>query len=302
MKPEFCYGPEVYALHEHLRSFHSDKIFSQVLSLNELKLRQSEFDVVYRMMGFSPSIFKDFKLPEIHDYASLSTGNFCFLKNIIKRNIQKKPIFRTFLNKNVFEEFKFNDGVQYGLRDMGVSKIFFNKYTFDYDNKDFDFCYVGEISYERKIDVLINEFLEQEYKVLFIGENKTNYKSCEKLHFYGKVSNSEIPKLVNKCRFALNFIPNKYPYNLQTSTKCLEYAAIGIPIISNSYNWVEGFSYSNNIDILFLNMNKISDFNLHDFYFNSAKKCSSINIRNWDQIFEESGLIEFMLNLGVCEK
>ena len=141
LKPKFCYGPEIYALYKYLSEFYSLQIFCEILDYDEFLKRQNSFDLVYKMMGFSPFLFNDIKIPEIHDYASLSTGRFITIKNAIKRNFQKKPIFRTFLNENLFNEFCFNDNIPDGFRDMAVNECFFNSYKFDDNNKEFDFCY-----------------------------------------------------------------------------------------------------------------------------------------------------------------
>ncbi len=50
-----------------------------------------------------------------------------------------------------------------------------------------------------------------------------------------------------KCRLAgprpicVNYIPDEEPFNAQTPTKFLEYAAMKIPVISTNYFWISEF-------------------------------------------------------------
>lgn len=296
LKPKFCYGPEIYALYKYLSEFYSLQVFCEILDYDEFLKRQNNFDLVYKMMGFSPLIFNGIKIPEIHDYASLSTGKCMFLKNSMKSHFQKKPVYRTFLNKHVYGEFNFNDNVPYGLRDMAVDNSFYDYYDFDYEAKEYDFCYVGEISKERGMDKFINFFENSNFKVLMIGDNKLGASNSKNINFSGRVENSIVPNLINKCRFAINFVPNLYPYNLQTSTKLLEYLSMGIPVISNKYKWVEDYVGNNNISLLFFNDFTFFNKNFKESYNQLKKINQGIYIKKWSEVFESSGLIDFILN------
>jgi hypothetical protein len=50
----------------------------------------------------------------------------------------------------------------------------------------------------------------------------------------------------------LNLVSNIEPYNQQTSTKLLEYCAVGLPVVSNDYAWVRYFAahYQGNFHLL----------------------------------------------------
>ncbi|UUS60883.1 MULTISPECIES: glycosyltransferase [unclassified Acinetobacter] len=295
LKPELCYGPEIYALHNIILKSFTSEISSEVIDYQSFLKRQNDFDIVYRMMGYSPMIFNSIDIPEIHDYASISTGKFIGLKNFIKRNFQKKPVFRTFLNQNVMTVFNFRDNVPFGFRDMGVNESFFDTYDFDFFGKKFDFCYVGDISKERGIDSLIEFFKKTKLKVLLIGDNKLGLNDCENIVFKGRVNNDEIPHLMNQSRFAINLVPDVYPYNIQTSTKLLEYLAINIPVLSNRNFWVEDFVIENNISLIFFD-----DFNAlnKDFYsfYEERRSQSYCQVKKWEDVFLNSGLIDFLRN------
>jgi hypothetical protein len=45
-----------------------------------------------------------------------------------------------------------------------------------------------------------------------------------------------------RARFGLNLVSNAAPYHQQTSTKLLEYCAVGLPVVSNDYAWVRHFA------------------------------------------------------------
>ena len=57
---------------------------------------------------------------------------------------------------------------------------------------------------------------------------------------------------LSRARFALNYIPDEEPFNAQTSTKFLEYAAMRIPVITTNYFWISEFKerYGGNYFIL----------------------------------------------------
>ncbi len=68
----------------------------------------------------------------------------------------------------------------------------------------------------------------------------------------GKVPHHEVPAHLRRARCALNLVPDQIPYSEQTSTKLLEYCAIGLPVISTDYRWVRNFAASNKAAIAYL--------------------------------------------------
>ena len=61
-----------------------------------------------------------------------------------------------------------------------------------------------------------------------------------------------MPHQLRRARFGLNLVSNIEPYNQQTSTKLLEYCAVGLPVVSNDYAWVRYFAahYQGNFHLL----------------------------------------------------
>ena len=59
-----------------------------------------------------------------------------------------------------------------------------------------------------------------------------------------KLDLNEIIKVFNITKCGLNFTPDIFPFNVQSSTKTIEYSAAGLGVISNRYIWAETFEKS----------------------------------------------------------
>ena len=88
--------------------------------------------------------------------------------------------------------------------------------------------------------------------------------------FTGRIKQEEIPQLATKCVYAINYIPNIYPFNIQTSTKLLEYAAMDLKIITTDYWWVRNFELENNMKFY-----KIDE-DFSNFHYAELTKISAI--------------------------
>jgi hypothetical protein len=58
----------------------------------------------------------------------------------------------------------------------------------------------------------------------------------------GRVAHTDVAHQLRRARLGLNLVSNLTPYNQQTSTKLLEYCAVGLPVVSNDYAWVRYFA------------------------------------------------------------
>ena len=229
-------------------------------------------------------------LPVIHEYASLSTGKFPKLKNEIKRVFNIKPTLRIFLNKNVKNGFGFNDKIPYIYRDMGIDESFFIKT----EKKNYDFVYVGSMSNDREIVNILEKFAQdlKTSSLLMIGEpDKSLYESYKKfanIVFTGKLKYQDVPKIASQAEYAINYIPDRYPYNLQTSTKLLEYVAMDLKIISTDYQWVNEFEKERKMKFY-----RISN-DLREFDTRKIIRFNFINNNifdlKWKQIIEKSNI------------
>lgn len=281
--------PEINAYTRYFNNIKGFKAFDS--SKLEGDYNINEFDIIWEFKGFGGIKSKD-KIV-IHEYASLSTGSFPLFRNNMKSKLNPKPSFRIFLNKNVREGFKFKDSIDYCYRDMGIDESFIN---LEHTEKKYDFVYVGSICKARGIDVFLKEYIKAKPgKLCLIGNVEDElyeiYKGNKDITFTGKVSYSEVPKIASKAIYGINFIPDKYPYNIQTSTKLLEYLALGLKIITTDYKWVREFEEKNLCDFYKLNYRniKIDIDRISKYNFKSNFKAEE---SIWNKVIEKSGIVE----------
>ncbi|MDM2795290.1 glycosyltransferase [Citrobacter freundii] len=233
--------------------FFSPRFEVKVCQANE---ELSHYDVLWNFMGFQGRKVRPDQFL-IHEFASLSTPPFSRLKNSIKKIILPKPNLRIFLNKFIQDEMGFNDKIPYCYRDMGVNNID----RIEGKNFDFDIVYVGAVKgrrLEEALDLLISYGLD--CKIAIVGKVDNNFiKKYESagIIFTGQVPYSEVANIISRSKLCLNWVPDVYPYNIQTSTKFLEYLVAGKCIISNEYKWISDFTSSNNIK--YVNIKNKSD-------------------------------------------
>lgn len=289
--------PEIDA---YIKYFNNTEIFN---AYDSSKLKNdydiNDFDVIWEFKGFGGE--KNKKKIIVHEYASLSTGSMPKLKNFIKAKFNPKPDLRVFLNENVKNGFKFADGIDYCYRDMGIDERFLN-YKIGIVDKEYEFVYIGVVSRERGIDKLLEKFSRNPIgKILLIGnvddEIYKKYKKYKDIMFTGKVAYLEVPEIASKAIYGINFIPDRYPYNLQTSTKLLEYLALGLKVITTDYKWVRDFEIKYECSFY-----KIKEHNFELSIRELEKFNFAVNGFNpqeflWENIIKKSGVEEKLLNL-----
>lgn len=288
------YTPEFYAY----KAFLEKKMHKvQLLNKDELSHNKS-FDIKIYTMGFSHKWRNKEETKIIHEYQSLSTGYGNKIKNNIKKYLNIKPNGRIFLNSYVRKTLNFNDNIDYIERDMGIDESFFN-ITQNNIQKEYDIVYCGSINRYGLIKTLIN-LSKLGLKILVIGN--VSLKIEKKLKKYniictGKIQRNNIPPLYKMATFGLNYTPNIYPFNVQTSTKTLEYCASGLKILSNHYNWISNFEKERNAKFLWLH----DLFNIGNIDILKTKENSLItpNVKDlmWDIILKNSKLEEFLYKI-----
>ncbi|WP_288368055.1 hypothetical protein [uncultured Alcanivorax sp.] len=239
-----AYLPELHAYSEYLRG--SRSIHFEAMSHSAWEgVACEDYNLVYHFMGFYP-FWKRSQVPEIHEYHSLSVPPFAQAKDVIKRCLNRKPAGRVYLNKQVESVLGFSDSLPGILRDMGVHQRFFDVASAGYV-KEFDIVYCGTIVGRKGLLEAIKACLDASLSVLVVGSldnpewlNSLGEQKCL-LTVTGAVAYDDVPGWIVKARFGLNFIPDVYPFNLQTSTKVLEYCAAGLGIVTNDYAWVRDF-------------------------------------------------------------
>jgi hypothetical protein len=262
-----------------------------------------KYNIVIKYTGFD-FFFKDQYTNDtviIHEYLSLSVGCCARLKNFIKKIFNRKPDGRIFLNSTVSAGFNFKDEVPCIFRDMGVDEEFFSKDLDSNFTKKYDVVYCGAFKGRQGLKEIITKLLGSAFSVLIIGEvslEDRNYLSTYgNVTFTGRLSRQEIPEYYRLAKFGLNFTPDSYPLNVQTSTKTLEYYASGLGVISNKYLWISNFVLKHNLDIIWLDqLKEVKDLQ----ELNIQKK--NLETYKWETILAESGLNHFLLKMLEIKK
>lgn len=295
IKPSKSYAPEIYAYFDYFSKF---KDFSCNI-YDEEKLYDIESDFILCMPGVIP-FYKKLKAKYIiFDYATLSTGRAPKLKNIIKRFVNKRAHINVFLNPEVRQGYFFmGQGL---LRDMGVSDSFFAKH--DVKNKiKGSVVYCGSICKARGIEKVIDCFVDSDLRLYLIGRPDEcivkKYKCNKNIIFLGEMTRGDIAVELPKYEFGLNYVPDKYPFNIQTATKVLEYSAAGLKVISNKYYWIKKFEKETLGSYFYFQFNKnLTEKDIRNFDF----KVSNVMQHKWGAIIEKSSLRNEILKLSKRE-
>ena len=203
----------------------------------------------------------------IHEYASASVPPHAWLKDFVKHWTQPKPDYRFFQNGWVRERLGFNDGVPHALRDMGVAQIFFDaaapalpepSYADEAPARippnEFDLVYLGEMNRLQPFLPLLQAIHDAGRTLLLVGDVPETLRTQlpASVTCTGRVPHADVPRQLRRARLGLNLVSDLEPYNQQTSTKLLEYCAVGLPVVSNDYAWVRYFAthYQGNLHLL----------------------------------------------------
>lgn len=212
-------------------------------------------NVEWHFMGIDqqptrPGIYK------IHEYLSPSTPPFRALKDLGKRSLNTRPDLRIYKNAYVQQCIGLRDAVPFCFQEVGIADEWFTPVTTAYE-KEFDFIYVGELSGQRKPKGLLDRFTQPDlrgHSLLLLsrdyGALQQAYKDYPNIIFKGPVPKAEVKTYLLRSRFGINYMPDIEPFNQLTSTKFLEYAACGLPIISTDYAWVRNFRRDHGGDYL----------------------------------------------------
>lgn len=214
--------------------------------VNKEQIKNTPCDLEWRYMGTDLSPRRRGVL-KVHEYTSTSIPPWRKLKNLGKRWLNVEPDYRLFLNEYVRRSFSFDDDVPYGFRDMGIQEQWF-RYAASPSSNEFDFVYLGDLSPVREPEKLLNCFASgslQDRSILVIGKEyqllQEKYQASPNIRFIGPLPYEEVPAQLKRARFGINFMIDKEPLNQQTSTKFLEYLAVGLPVVSTHYDWVMRF-------------------------------------------------------------
>ena len=207
----------------------------------------------------------------IHEYASTSAPPHAWLKDFVKHWTQPKPDYRLFQNDWVRQRMAFDDGVPHALRNMGISQAFFDTAApalpepSDEDDapqrsiptNEFDLVYLGEMNRLLPFVPLLQSIHKAGRTLLLVGDvpDALRTQLPTSVTCTGRVPHADVPQHLRRARFGLNLVGNIAPYNQQTSTKLLEYCAVGLPVVSNDYAWVRQFAAQHQANFYWLSDN-----------------------------------------------
>ena len=232
----------------------------------------------------------------IHEYASASVPPVASLKDLVKRKINAKPDFRIFNNDYVRQQLAFRDTIPEGIRDFGIDPEPVQIAT---GKKEYDFVYTGSVAAHRKLGALCRCFTHgalREHSLLILSNQYEplvkQMSSHRNIIFAGPVPHREVRNYLMKAAYGINYTVDEPPFNHQTSAKLIEYAAAGLPVITNSYAWVNAFEQKSGgaffmIDNDFSNLTweQVNNFNY---------KRPDLSGWTWEEQIRKSGVVEFL--------
>jgi glycosyltransferase involved in cell wall biosynthesis len=178
---------------------------------------------------------------QVHEYASASVAPLAWLKDRIKQWQHPVPDFRVFQSEWVRQRRGWDDTVPYALRDMGVPDAFLTAQALQ--PPEFDLVYLGEMRRLLHFVPLLKTLGQAGLSLLLVGDVpaalQAHLAALGHIQSTGRVPQDQVPAQVLRARAGLNLMPDVLPLSEQTSTKLLEYLALGLPVISNPYAWAQ---------------------------------------------------------------
>lgn len=237
----------------------------------------------------------------IHEYLSPSTPPARRLKDWGKRWLNARPDLRIFKNDYTRQRFGFADQVPELYMDMGIADEWFQP-TQPAIEKAYDFIYIGELSAARQTNVLLDRFTQGDLRdrtLLLLSRDyaplQQQYAAYPNIIFKGPVDKPAVKEHILQSRFAINYIPDREPFNQLPATKFLEYAACGVPIISTNYPWVQQFQQQYGGKYLLLST-RLQDLNWQRVT-NFAYATPNMTAWSWAHQIKRSGVLEHLRTL-----
>ena len=236
------YLPELAAYQAHIEGLgHAVQMHTQSLTVPD------DARAVWWICGRVPTDqARRFKgAVQVHEYASASVAPLAWLKDRIKQWRQPVPDFRVFQSEWVRQRMGFGDNapgaVPYALRDMGVPDVFLTAQALQ--PPEFDLVYLGEMSRLQRFVPLLHTLGQAGLSLLLVGDVppalQERLATLGHIQSTGRVPQDQVPAQLLRARAGLNLMPDVLPLSEQTSTKLLEYLALGLPVISNPYAWAQ---------------------------------------------------------------
>lgn len=232
---ETAYTPEAYAY----KTFLEPRGFQVVLAPpGDLESVNTDIDIHF--MGWRPFWRRSAKSAtlEVHEYQSLSVPPAAHAKDRLKSLVNRRPAGRIFLNSEVRNKLRFPVAAPSLDRDMGVDAALFSEPP---ANPEYDLLYCGTLARPGLMQEL-KRLASLGLRLLVVGDaDAETRQALPDVTFTGRMGRDELPGVFASARAGLNYTPDIHPFNLQTSTKTLEYCAAGLGLVSNRYAWSTAF-------------------------------------------------------------
>ncbi|MEO6225653.1 MAG: glycosyltransferase [Sphingomicrobium sp.] len=193
--------------------------------------------VCWHIMGFYPRRLDC--TVTIHDYRSLSVGRLARFKDRLKRQFNARPDIRIFQNQEIRTALGFQEDHATAYLPMGVPQLFIDQRALVAE-PTVDFVYIGSMLAERRCELMLDSFVKR------FGAAKTfdlygprndelerRFAAHRNIRFRGTVPQAALPAILKQARVGVCYFPTHYPHLLQTPTKLIEYAALGLRVLAN---------------------------------------------------------------------
>ena len=249
-------------------------------------------DVVIAFAGFYPAYRARGRAKVILDYNSLSIGPLRVIRDVVKRAINVQPDLFVALNEVVATRLRLPRDRTL-LRPMGVSPRLFD--LREQSVRERSAIYAGSVSRSGVVEHIL-QVADSGLTVHVYGNTPDEtvlFKGHSGVRLWGKVKNSEIINHMNKVTYGINFTPDIFPYNVQDSTKILEYCAAGLGVITNRYKWVDIFESDRNAAFMDIkNVNDIKSVSKFNFIIPDIRDLA------WPEVIGRSGLAGAIIDLA----
>ncbi|MGS1138646.1 hypothetical protein [Castellaniella sp. UC4442_H9] len=286
---EQAYTPEAFAYRDYLA------IHGHIVRLCDGPSMSPDSDMRIYFMGMRPVWGQGRKERGrvVHEYQSLSIPPWARFKDVAKRICNAMPSGRIFLNPLVRAGLSFSDRVPYVFRDMGISGNLFAAAPSD---PIYDILYCGSVDGRPGLLKELIRLAGLGIKVLVVGTVSdrvlTLLRHRPNITLAGRLTRQELPQAFATARAGLNYTPAMHPFNIQTSTKTLEYCAAGLGVVSNRYSWIREFSCSRGFEPLWLD--RIQS---RDDLLRHAFTPVDVSALEWNRVLEASGFLKFLQSL-----
>lgn len=261
----------------------------ELKSYTSYKEADTSCDVVIYYCGFIP-FWRRGKSILILEYHSLSTGRLSIVKDFVKRLLNSRGDYYFFLNEKVRRGYFFyrNKSIFF-YRGMGYDEKAINAAAeAEKGNKEFDFVYFGSVS-RFGVKEKIVHISQLGFSLAVVGCEEKDIKyfaQYANIYPYPKLPQKAVYEIAVRARCSLNYTPDVYPLNIQDSTKVIEYCALGLPVVTNEYEWVKTFEKEVGAKFLYLHEFLDNPEVARNFEF----KAGNLRPYSWFSVIDKSGI------------